>query len=69
MYEGLVVSRPKRGFDGDIFLEWKCPKIGYGEVVIYWDVDGELCYEAPDAPDELVAQVLAKAVPFMVRRV
>ena len=66
-YEGLEINPPIRGCSGALIVEWGCPKIGFGELRIWFNDDDKLCIDTEYMSDEFVKAVLCKLVDHMIR--
>lgn len=69
-YEGLEVydvrihrNPTSKGFT----IDWDAPKIGFGQIIIWFGEDGKLHVDTECMSDEFVALVLSKIVPFLKR--
>ena len=65
-YEGLQVYDVERSASGGITIRWDAPRIGFGELYIFWGEDGKLHIDTECMSDEFVSRVLALLPPFMV---
>ena len=65
-YEGLQVYEVERSASGGITIRWDAPRIGFGELYIFWGEDGKLHIDTESMSDAFVSRVLALLPPFMV---
>ena len=67
-YDGLEIDPPHKGLNGSaIIIDWRHPKMGFGQFKMWWDDDQRLHMDTESMSDEFVQAVLAKLVAQMVR--